>query len=283
MVARKVLVAYEVPEPDTRWELTEEDVPESAWHDAIIELLKLILKAWAARAELPALVSSNLALRWMPERWKVGVDPDVSVYVPPPPDGEDTTSVCTWEPGHHAPRIAVEVVSRSTATKDYVTGPDQYAASGTAELWVFDPKRYGPKVHGGPFVLQLWRRDEAGVFRQVYRGAGPCFSPELKAWLVVTDEGSRLRVADDADGVHRWPTQEERAEIGRERAEAAREQAEAAKAQAEAAKAQAEAAKAQAEAAKAQAEAAKAQAEAAKAQAEARVAALEAELARLRG
>ena len=269
MVARKVLVAYEVPEPDTRWELTEEDVPESAWHDAIIELLKLILKAWAARAELPALVSSNLALRWMPERWKVGVDPDVSVYVPPPPDGEDTTSVCTWEPGHHAPRIAVEVVSRSTATKDYVTGPDQYAASGTAELWVFDPKRYGPKVHGGPFVLQLWRRDEAGVFRQVYRGAGPCFSPELKAWLVVTDEGGRLRVADDADGVHRWPTQEERAEIGRERAEAAREQA--------------EAAKAQAEAAKAQAEAAKAQAEAAKAQAEARVAALEAELARLRG
>ncbi len=229
--AQKVTVSYEVPEADETWELQEEDVPESAWHDAIIELLKLVLRAWAARASVDALIASNLALRWSQTRWKVGVDPDVAVYVPPPPDGEDTSSVCTWEPGHSPPRVAVEVVSRSTATKDYVTGPDQYAASGTTELWVFDPKLYGPKVHGGPFLVQLWRRDEGGVFRQLYRGDGPCRSPEMGAWLVVTDNGTRLRLADDRDGLHLWPTTAEReseratsleAEVARLRAEVER-------------------------------------------------------------
>ncbi len=215
--APKVMIAYEVPEADASWELEEEDVPESAWHDAIIELLKLILREWAARAALDTLIASNLALRWEPTLWKVGVDPDVAVYLPAPPEGEDTASVCTWEPGHHPPRIAVEVVSRSTATKDYLTKPDQYAASRTHELWVFDPKLYGPRVHGGPFLLQLWRRDEGGVFRQLYRGDGPCWSPELGAWLVVTDDDTRLRLADDRDGQNLWPTAAERAERERER------------------------------------------------------------------
>jgi Uma2 family endonuclease len=215
--APKVMVAYEVPEADASWELEEENVPESAWHDAVIELLKLILRAWAARAALDSLIASNLALRWDPKLWKVGVDPDVAVYLPSPPEGEDTASVCTWEPGHHPPRVAVEVVSRSTATRDYVTKPDQYAASGTNELWVFDPKLHGPRVHGGPFLLQVWRRDEAGVFCQLYRGDGPCRSPELGAWLVVTDGDTRLRLADDRDGQKLWPTTAERERAERER------------------------------------------------------------------
>jgi len=209
--APKVMIAYEVPAADATWELEEENVPESAWHDAIIELLKLILRAWAERAAVDSLIASNLALRWDPERWKVGVDPDVAVYLPAPPEGDDTTSVCTWQPGHHPPRVAVEVVSPSTATKDYLTKPEQYAASGTHELWVFDPKLLGPRERGGPFLLQLWRRDEAGVFRQLYRGDGPCRSPELGAWLVVTDGDTRLRLADDRDGQKRWPTAAEHA------------------------------------------------------------------------
>jgi Uma2 family endonuclease len=113
--AQKVMIAYEVPEADASWELEEENVPESAWHDAVIELLKLILRAWAERAALDSLIASHLALRWNPKLWKVGVDPDVAVYLPAPPEGEDTASVCTWDPGHHPPRVAVEVVSRSTA------------------------------------------------------------------------------------------------------------------------------------------------------------------------
>ncbi|MBL8679225.1 MAG: Uma2 family endonuclease [Myxococcales bacterium] len=180
--AQKVFVAYEVPDADAGWELEEEDVPESALHDAIIDLLEHVLKAWVTRVRLDALVASNLALRWDEKRFKVGVDPDVAVYVPPPPEGEETTSVCTWERGHIPPRIAVEVVSKSTASKDYLTAPNQYAASETTELWVFDPKRFGPRQNGGPFVLQVWRWDDSGVFRQIYRGDGPCRSPELGAW-----------------------------------------------------------------------------------------------------
>jgi len=61
--APKVMIVYEAPEPDASWELEEEDVPESAWHDAIIELLKLILREWARRTALDTLIASNLALR----------------------------------------------------------------------------------------------------------------------------------------------------------------------------------------------------------------------------
>ncbi len=224
--AQKVFVAYEVPDADAGWELEEQDMPESALHDAIIDLLKHILKAWVTRARLDALVASNLALRWDERRFKVGVDPDVAVYVPPPPEGEETTSVCTWERGHEPPRIAVEVVSKSTASKDYVTAPNQYAASGATELWVFDPKRFGPRQLGGPFVLQLWRRDDSGVFRQLYRGDGPFQSPELGAWLVVTDHQTRLRIADDPEGTQLWLTAEERAERERQSAERERQSAE---------------------------------------------------------
>lgn len=218
--APKITVTYEVPEADERWELDEENVPESAWHDAIIELLKLVLRAWAARGGVATLIASNLALRWSRAHWKVGVDPDVALYIPPPPEGDDTTSVCTWEPGNGPPRVAVEVVSRSTASKDYIAGPDQYAASGTRELWVFDPKRLGPRVHGGPFLVQVWRRGQGGDFRQVYRGDGPCHSPELGGWLVVTDDGMRLRIAEDREGTRLWPTIAEEERAARETAEA---------------------------------------------------------------
>ena len=221
--AKKLTVTYDVPDADDTWELTDENVPESVWHDAIIELLKLILRAWAERANVSALITSNLALRWQRDRWKVGVDPDVALYIPPPPEGEDTLSVCTWEPGHEPPRVAIEVVSKSTASKDYLTGPEQYAASGTQELWVFDPKHLGPKKRGGPAVLQVWHRDPTGSFRQIYRGNGPFESPEMEAWLVVTKDGMRLRLADDREGTRLWLTAEEqertRAEQERMRAE----------------------------------------------------------------
>ncbi|MBK8252598.1 MAG: Uma2 family endonuclease [Polyangiaceae bacterium] len=217
--AHKITVTYDVPDADESWELEEEDVPESAWHDAIIEMLKLVLRAWAARTDLNALICSNVALRWQREHWKIGVDPDVAVCIPAPPEGEDTTSICTWQPGHSPPRVAVEVVSRSTASKDYLSAPDRYAASGTNELWVFDPKRLGPKLHGGPYVLQVWHRDDAGSFRQVYRGKGPFRSPEIGAWLVVTDGGMRLRLADDSEGTRLWPTAAEEKEQQRALAE----------------------------------------------------------------
>mgnify|MGYP000231633514 CR=1 FL=1 len=65
---------------------------------------------------------------------------------------------------------------------------------------IFDPALAGPKSHGGPFRLQLWRRDADDDFARVYAGDGPTWSEALEGWLVVVHEGARLRVADDREG-----------------------------------------------------------------------------------
>src|SRR5690606_26883126 len=104
----------------------------------------------------------NLAVRWDERHPAVGVDPDVCVLDPAPPDADALTSVKTWESGHAPPSLAIEVVSDSNPRKDYVVAPDKYAASGIGELWIFDPLLCGPKAQGGPHRLQLWQRRASG-------------------------------------------------------------------------------------------------------------------------
>ncbi len=198
-----------VSEEDDRWVLEEENMPETPLHERIIQVLVLVFTAWIARVRLPAMAGRNIALRWNVKKPSTGVDPDVYLVEPAPPKGEAETSLCLWKPGHHAPRVAVEVVSEETAEKDYRDGPARYAVSGTRELWVFDPLRKGPSDEGGPWVLQVWRRVKDKQFKKVYAGDGPAFSRELGAWIVVTDEGMRLRLADDAAGTKLWLTAEE--------------------------------------------------------------------------
>jgi Uma2 family endonuclease len=206
--AASVTVRYEVHEGHREWELTKPTMPESVPHDEVVTELRSLLELWARRA-VSARVVRNLAVRWSKENPRIGVDPDVAVLSPPPPEGRALQSVCTWEAGHTAPRLAVEVVSDIRPRKDYVLMPDKYAASGTQELWVFDPLLAGPRSHGGPFRLQVWSRDEAGALSRVYAGEGPAWSAELGAHLVVVDGGQKLRIADDAEGAQLWPTHEE--------------------------------------------------------------------------
>jgi len=227
--ARRVEVVYEVPERSERWLLEEEDLPETPLHDAIILLLVEVLLAWKDRARRDALIGRNIALRWNAASPREGVDPDIYLVEPAPPEGEDATSLCTWKAGHHAPRVAVEVVSESNADKDYGDGPERYAASGTRELWVFDPLLAGPNTRGGPNVLQVWRRDAAGSFRRAYAGDGPARSEELDAWIVVTDGGRRLRVAEDRAGAQLWLTAAEAALAAKEAERVAKEAERAAK------------------------------------------------------
>lgn len=216
--ARRIELVYPVPETDPRWVLEDDEtVPESALHDAILLLLVEILDAWTDRQDRPIHIGRNLALRWDHTRPKVGVDPDVVLIDPAPPGGTaGFKSLRTWVRGHHPPRVAVEVVSERTALKDYTDGPERYAASATRELWVFDPERHGPAIHGGPWLLQVWRRDGDGRFTRVYTGDGPARSEELGAWLLVIDE--RLRIADDAAGKQLWPTRAERERAEKEAA-----------------------------------------------------------------
>jgi len=192
-------VVFRVPFWSEQWVLEDEvTMPETSEHRLTCELLEMILRAWIARTARDAAVYANLALRWDEEHPAVGVDPDVCLVDPTPPDPK-LRSLRTWEPGHTAPRVAVEVVSRDTAEKDYLEGPAKYAASGTRELWVFDPERRGRGVLG-PSLLQVSRRMEDGALRRVFAGDAPAYSDELGAWLVVTDDGTRLRLADDEAG-----------------------------------------------------------------------------------
>jgi Uma2 family endonuclease len=228
--AKRVELRYEVPVSSPHWTLDddEERMPENPLQVAICDLLKLILVAWCRRRDADALVSGNVALRWDPLHPKVGVDPDVYLVEPSPPLGHKSKSLRTWVKGHSPPRVAVEVVSDATADVDYNVKPAKYAASRTRELWIFDPLMVGPR--GGDAVrVQVWRREARRGFRRVYAGDGPARSEELGAWLVVTDGGERLRIADHADGTGLWLTGEEEARARAEEARAREEEARAAK------------------------------------------------------
>jgi hypothetical protein len=197
------------------------------------------------------------------------VDPDVALFEPHPRGERNRRSVRLWQPRSAAPRVAIEVVSFHEPEKDYIDGPEKYAASGTRELWIFDPELNGPSLHGGPFRLQVWRRSPKGAFRREYAGAGPAYSKELKAFLVVTHGGERLRLADDLGGAKLWPTEAETERAGRLEERAGRLEEQAGRLAAEQAREQAERARREAERQASVAEAARK--------------ALEAELERLRG
>lgn len=232
---RDAQVVYRVPRSRRGWELDEETMPESALHDEAVELLKAIL-AWWARSRDNVQIARNLAVRWDEREPRIGVDPDVCVLSPAPPrEGADLRSVRTWKPGHAPPLLAIEVVSENDPHKDYVVAPDKYAASGTRELWVFDPLLAGPTAHGGPFRLQVWRRDDEERFVRVYAGDGPAYSEVVCAHLVAVDQGRSLRIADDADGARLWPTPEEAERAAKEAERAAKQAERAAKETAQAA------------------------------------------------
>jgi Uma2 family endonuclease len=213
-----------IPENDDRWLLDEEDMPESTLHAAVIHLLVDIFWAWIKRTKRDAAAGRNLAWRWNREKPTTGADPDVYLVEPAPPGIKRLRSLRTWLEGHHPPRVVIEVVSHETSDKDYYDAPARYAVGGANELWVFDPLKIGPK-DGPAFVLQVWRRVRPKLFKCVYQGDGPAFSRELGAWLVVTEDGERLRIADDAAGTKLWPTEKEEAIQANEEAQRASEEA----------------------------------------------------------
>jgi Uma2 family endonuclease len=198
---------FRLPRDWRDWELPEDTMPESAGHDDAIELIRSIL-VWWARSQRISRVVHNMGIRWMKERPSIGVDPDVAVLRPAPPNDPDgdLSSVRTWEAGHTAPIMAIEVVSKTNARKDYEVVPEKYDASGTQELCVFDPHLAGPRGEGGPHRMQVWRRDASGHFHHVYAGEGPVYSRTLGGYFIAVDEGRKLRVSNDEAGLQWWPT-----------------------------------------------------------------------------
>jgi Uma2 family endonuclease len=205
---RGVLVQHRVSGFSEQWVLEEDTVPEAAWHDQTLELLKAILVHWVRRSHRDAAIFRDLAVRVQRDRPSVGISPDIILVEPAPPGANELSSLRLWEPGNAVPSLVIEVVSPGHPSKDYVEVPDQCAALGVRELVVFDPLGVGPKSHGGPALLQLWRSGLGG-FTRVAVGNGPFHSEVLGAHLVVTDEGRRLRFSVDPEGHELWLTAEE--------------------------------------------------------------------------
>ena len=264
------------PVPECWYLDDDEPMPQSIDQDVMIELLRSVWGRNAARRGASVTIASQVALRWDEKNPRVGVDPDLCLVEPAIPQG--SKSILTWKKGHSPPRVAVEFVSEENPKKDYIENPAKYAASQTRELWVFDPLGLGRDAAGRAYLLQVWRRTSKGGFRRVYAGPGPAFSREFGAWIVVTDEGRRIRLANDAQGRDLWPTEgEERAAEQKARADAEQRAAAEQKARADAEQKAAAEQKARADAEqKAAAE------QKARADAEAKLHALEAELAKLR-
>jgi hypothetical protein len=233
MVSQPVVsLRYRVGRSPEAWVLPEGPVPESTAHDAALFRIFSLLSAWANRCQNGARIARNLAIRWLPEHPRTGLDPDVAVLWPGPTDFDELTSYRVWEADRPPPPLAIEVVSHSHPYKDYGYIHEGYAAMGARELLVFDPQLFGPKSLGGPVPLQLWQRDVSGAFERVHFGAEPVYSAVLDAWF--SAEGRRLVISDDRGATRPWPTLEEAA------AAAARADAERSKADAERSKADAE-------------------------------------------
>jgi Uma2 family endonuclease len=215
-----VVIGYALSDFSERWILPEEPVPESAWHDASVELVRALLVAWIARAGRPAAVYRNLAVRVRADRPNVGFDPDVCLVEPAPPEGQELDSLLLYRSEHAAPRLVVEVVSPNHPYKDYRETPEKCALAGVRELVVFDPKLAGPRATGGPHLLQLWRREPDGGFLRTQAGDTAAFSDLLGAWWQPIDGARRLGISEDPGGLRPWLTleQSERAAKDAERA-----------------------------------------------------------------
>jgi hypothetical protein len=215
-----VSVRYAIRWVPEAWVLPEGTVPESIPHDEAARYLQLVLIHWAVRSGRDIRIARNLAIRWIENAPRIGIDPDVCVLEPAPPGGDDLGSLRLWLPGHHPPPLCFEVVSANHPHKDYAAIQDRYAAMGTKELVVFDPLLAGPAALGGPVPLQLWRRDASGTFERVHFGDRPVFCETLEAWLV--PEGRLLIVKDSLKSEDRWLTGEERERAEKERERQAR-------------------------------------------------------------
>lgn len=103
--------------------------------------------------------------------------PDISIYLTPAPEGVAQP----WD--QWVPDIVIEVVSASSAKRDYEVKPDEYLAAGVREEWIIDPR-----TRSGLFLVRradAWVEHKLGPRGKWQTGLLPGFTLDLQRVFAV--------------------------------------------------------------------------------------------------
>jgi hypothetical protein len=114
--AVRIALRYAARRSADEWAIPENwPVPQSIPHSIAVRHLASVLNQWASGAGRLLFVAESLAVRWLEERPQIGIDPDLCLLDPPPPDVLEFTSLRLWKPGHQAPQLCIEIVKRPSS------------------------------------------------------------------------------------------------------------------------------------------------------------------------
>jgi Uma2 family endonuclease len=129
-LAKGVIEVSEVPKPDHLFQVQELRRQLTLYQNANPDQVLAV----AGSNEVKLLIGAEESER----------HPDLSIYMTAPPDVADVWSV--W-----IPEIVVEVVSPSSAKRDYTQKPGEYLDLGVKEYWVVDRRK------GQMLAMSRWR------------------------------------------------------------------------------------------------------------------------------
>lgn len=193
------------------WRLIDDERVESPERLEVTRLLLSVMSQLAReRGWADWYVGTDHRFAWVREEPLVRVVPDVYLLgrrsEPPLPKEWQT-----WLPGHHAPRLALEIVEGDWR-RQYDETPAKYWQLGCPELVLFDLEAAtGRAPSSERLPLQVYRRDPDGAYVRVHAGGAPVWLAALDAWLVTLKDGDHLalRVARTARATDLIPAEEE--------------------------------------------------------------------------
>ncbi len=110
------------------------DLPDITHHRTVRQLNKAITAYDLAHPGVIMSVGGGGEAKIEMPRRQSERPPDISIYLTPPPEGVDQP----WD--QWIPDIVIEVVSATSAKRDYEVKPSDYHAAGVREYWIIDPR-----------------------------------------------------------------------------------------------------------------------------------------------
>jgi len=201
---------------DAPWMTT----PDFQWH--IINLLMSILRLHIQRQNLHWYLAAELLVIMprMPGESNtetLDLGPDMMMAVSENYERDSWSIADEGQP----PLIVIEVVTRQSRNRDFVTKPSLYDAMGVREYVIFAPRRWNGVRRP---VLSGYHRDDAGVWVPWQLDMQGMLWSEALGLALYVDDGKWLRVRDQEGQV--LPSPEEDAAQARVRAEQEAQRAE---------------------------------------------------------